>query len=1559
MNDKDTNISPNNSTSKTSVGKRIVRGVFTWLKRILGGFFILLFAILLLLQFPFIQTQLGKFATNKLTEMTGQRMEIERIHIKFWNGKIAIKGVYIEDVKGDTLIHARTLETVIPSFSAANNRLVLNHVLLKDGHLKMHKYNDLPKVNIALFVDNFKNPNKKKKPRDQAFAMVFKELEIENTTVSFINDSSPPRDAAFQPGDMRIENIFGDVSNFHLVGDSIAFVCNHLSAREKSGLTLNSFQALVEIYPEAMKFSDLTLATPYSYLSGYYAMYYSHWSSFSSYIDSVYMHADLNVSSNIDARDIAYFARSLEGMDLSLRFRGQVKGPVNNIRATDMAIYYGGSTEIRGNIEMTGLPDFKNTFIYCDLDELNTSAYDISQIPLPPFSSGKKVPLPQDVIRRLRGTFKFSGQFIGFINDFTADGKLTSGVGNAVLDIKLEQNDQNKIMHYSGKLAVSNLNLGLISGKPDLLQTLSLHGSINGKGFKIKDLDTKFDGEIDQFGFKKYQYKKVKLNGVFTNQEFTGDVVSLDSNANFVFTGNVDFQDPKKPEFFFDANVKHLDLTKLNLMPTFRAARISAEDIEVRFTGSSIDNLLGDIKVTSLKMFGIPMPPQKESEKLDSIYINGGFYHINNIQLSSSTNDKDSKNLVLRSDLVDMDFYGTFEFIPLFNELKKRLSLVLPVLGVKVNPKIKPIDQNFTFEIFVKNLSPITELFIPKFRIEKSILFGNYNSVENELDVLFKSSGKSRLQYGSFKFETWDFKADNHEDSLKIRISSPNFYITDSISIHNFRTSALVVNDLLNLSVAFRNNTILRNSLNLNAYADLSKAPYLPIRIDSAKTAFFVQDTLWRVKNNNLIEVNRGSLNIENIGIVRNFDKRELLSIDGKIDSDHPNEPINIRMKEFPISLLNPIVEKSKLSFGGSANGVISFHDIFSNPYFTSNLMVNSLNLNKIPLGNLYVKSKFENSNRAIILDAALENNGIANLYVQKGIFYPFRKSDQFDIAAKVNLLDISPVNQFVEGMFSKIKGFVSGSIDLKGSIKQPELSAKLGIKEGRMQIDILQAYFKIESQPNSFITMTNNEIQIPTLSLWDAATNPGTGTFKGVVKHDFFKNISFDFSLTAQRLNVMRNTPQQIPRFYGTANVTGTATIKGPINNIRIAANMRTDPGTVVNIPIETVGKASDAGFIKFVNPAIDSTLITSIKQEVKDKNFTLDLTVTPTPDATVNVIFDETIGNKITVSGRSDAIRVYMDLKENFSLLGDYTITKGTYMFALEGIISKEFIVRSGSSITFLGDPYSALLNATAVYSTTAALYPIARLFVQNTQQQESLKRPVRVECELTLTNTLADPRIDFNLKLPNSNEFEKNILSSATSSEQERSKQVFSLLLLNQFMSPETMGGGDIGNVQIASGGIGTTLDLVAGQLNNWLSKLTPDVSFNLKYNSAQNNSTEPGTTTQTNRLNMGVTTQVFNGRLIIDGGLGVNTGNNNTALTNNQAVVGNVTAELKLTQDGQLRLRAYNLANDNNLLNQSPYIQAIGISFQREFNTWKDLVRKRNKLNQNDSIPNKSK
>jgi hypothetical protein len=68
---------------------------------------------------------------------------------------------------------------------------------------------------------------------------------------------------------------------------------------------------------------------------------------------------------------------------------------------------------------------------------------------------------------------------------------------------------------------------------------------------------------------------------------------------------------------------------------------------------------------------------------------------------------------------------------------------------------------------------------------------------------------------------------------------------------------------------------------------------------------------------------------------------------------------------------------------------------------------------------------------------------------------------------------------------------------------------------------------------------------------------------------------------------------------------------------------------------------------------------------------------------------------------------------------------------------------------------------------------------------------------------------------------------------------------------------------------------------------------------------------------------------------------------TSQTQNQ-IVGNVTVELKATNDGRLRLKAFNRSNENNLLkNSAAYTQGAGISFRREFDTWGDLFIRRKK------------
>ena len=87
------------------------------------------------------------------------------------------------------------------------------------------------------------------------------------------------------------------------------------------------------------------------------------------------------------------------------------------------------------------------------------------------------------------------------------------------------------------------------------------------------------------------------------------------------------------------------------------------------------------------------------------------------------------------------------------------------------------------------------------------------------------------------------------------------------------------------------------------------------------------------------------------------------------------------------------------------------------------------------------------------------------------------------------------------------------------------------------------------------------------------------------------------------------------------------------------------------------------------------------------------------------------------------------------------------------------------------------------------------------------------------------------------------------------------------------------------------------------------------------------------------------------------------NNNNQNTNN--IVGDVNVEYKLTDDGKVRVKAFNKANDNNstIITSGPYTQGVGIFYREEFDTIGELYRRyldavsnrRNKEKKKEEIP----
>jgi hypothetical protein len=95
-------------------------------------------------------------------------------------------------------------------------------------------------------------------------------------------------------------------------------------------------------------------------------------------------------------------------------------------------------------------------------------------------------------------------------------------------------------------------------------------------------------------------------------------------------------------------------------------------------------------------------------------------------------------------------------------------------------------------------------------------------------------------------------------------------------------------------------------------------------------------------------------------------------------------------------------------------------------------------------------------------------------------------------------------------------------------------------------------------------------------------------------------------------------------------------------------------------------------------------------------------------------------------------------------------------------------------------------------------------------------------------------------------------------------------------------------------------------------------------------------------------LALSTQVLNNKVVLNGNFDVRGTNATTAqLTNNtNQLTGDFNAEIKLTE--KLRFKVFNRYNDTYIgSGLSPYTQGVGIFYNRDFNKFSDLFRKKAK------------
>jgi hypothetical protein len=644
----------------------------------------------------------------------------------------------------------------------------------------------------------------------------------------------------------------------------------------------------------------------------------------------------------------------------------------------------------------------------------------------------------------------------------------------------------------------------------------------------------------------------------------------------------------------------------------------------------------------------------------------------------------------------------------------------------------------------------------------------------------------------------------------------------------------------------------------------------------------------------------------ENFSISHN---KQSLTLGSRQTAENENE-ITINLHDFTLSNLNPFITSSDIVLSGLLNGNASFSGFGKNIIFSTSLGFIDFNVNNESIGDGNIISLWDSKKESIGLNGNFMRGTLPTIGFT-GFYYPNKKENSLDIELQLKKTPLKLFERFLVGVMSDIRGYASGDLFLQGSLKNPLLTGDIEVQRGGFKVDYLNTSYTF----NGKAKFVKNDIILQDIVLFDQFGKEAK--VSGNMPHDYFNDIKLNINININRFFVLNTTEALNSSYFGQAYATGLINFRGDLNKLIIDVDAKTEPGTQFNIPLSTPEEVSESGFIRFVSKD-PNTVVVKDQYKVDFNGIQMSLNLEVTPSAEVLLIFDRKIGDIITGTG-SGNIKMDISPLGNFTMYGNYVISKGSYLFTLKNVINKKFKITEGGTINWNGDPFEADINLDAVYKLRTSLNEIL--------VSDSSKRRVPVDCVIKMTDKLMNPTIKFDIKLPQSDERIQNDVRAAinTDNESELNKQMFSLLMLGRFFPP---------NEAVSSSSLGlsqNTSELLSSQLSNMLSQSNEYVTLGVNVRA--------GDQTASNEWQASMSTQLFQQRLSIDGNVGVA---NNPASASN--LVGDMSVEYKVTTDGKLRLRAFTQSNDyTNLTTIAPYTQGVGVFYREDFETFNELFK----------------
>ncbi len=1391
---------------------------------------------------------------------------------------------------------------ILPEADLRKNKIDLNAVELSDSEIRYESTTVTNSVQDTLNQDN-ENEEQFTWPE---WKIDIGELKLENNRIVYAVDGAKPQPGVFNADAIKLDGLDLSIEDVYLDDQTAGLSIGKFRFDEGSGIQLKELTTKLDIDDNNIVLSEFHLFLNNNRLDARTDISYSDFKSLLKDPEKALVDFDV-MTLELSSQDIFRFQPELEEnpylkalaekpLDGSIRGKGNMA----KLSLTEGKVNWGKDTrfEVEGKLSRLSEPDSLGF-------ELGSIRFTTVKNDLGAFVSEGEIGMSFPDSLELGATLN------GSIQEFTTALKLQSTEGTATFEGALSQLGEKA---FEGHLEVTGLALGKLFQNSEL-GALTLQLQSSGKLRDIYDMDAKLDVNIEQFSMGEIAVHQLPLTAEILRGKGELQSAYKDSIVNFDIGTKV-VLDSIAPQFIADIDLKGADLQGLGLMsmPVKGAMKVHAD-----FKGNTERfRLRSDITE------GMAIYDQRS-------------YLLGDLSVKAFA-DKDTTAVVVRNKMLDLDLQsnvnpGSFtqalqsHFRELITEQPDSLTGVRDTI-----PKTTalPVPAHLELKGRLSSAPILSDIFLPGLKkLDTVKISANF---QEEKHYLKADITAPHINYSGSEIDSLLLKL-NSENGILSGHFGFNKLTTGPVSIHRTTLDAGVKNNkmLLDFNAFYKEKELMSIRTGIMRRGDTVYA-----RLDPEELVF--AGKRWSIPPDNYVMINPGQVRAQNFVLKHNDQQLELTST--KADEKFPKDRVALSFDNFTLSSLVTYLNPEEPLAKGIMNGNLVMADPFGTPGFLAGLNIDSLEVMAAPLGQFKLRGISPRGERYRMsltvkgedLDLEMKGN------------YTADTEGAVSMEMDLNQLKTSLAEKLSGGELSESTGFISGRVEVGGTVNAPQYKGDFAFDDVGFRVKMLNAFFRL---PSEKLLLDNKGITLDNFTVRDE--NDNSFVVDGSIITEDFGNPEFDLTLKTHKFQVLNSVREDNDLFYGKAFFDADARIAGNLNMPDINLELYIDPDTDITyiLPESEMDVVEREGVVLFVNREDPDDILTKTKEEsVTLSGMKLKARIRLDKSAAFRVLINEKTNDNLLVSGASDLVfNLYPNGQTTLS--GKFVLSQGHYEMNLYSLVRRRFEFNPGSSITWAGDIMDADLDLSAIYEVKAAASPLMAL-----QQSSDPSTNMRFRQQLpfmvylNIDGELMKPELSFNLDMPEDQQGAiggqvYGRVQQLNQQEDELNKQVFSLLVFNRFFPASGSDGSGGGAAALARDNLNQAL---SGQLNALSDKLMGESGVELDFGLDSYTDYQGSSPQERTQLDITARKKLFDDRVIISVGSEVDIQGSNQGPGQESPLIGNVSIEYLLTEDGRYRLKGFRKNEYENVIDGQLIINGIALIFTREFNEYKELFRK---------------